>query len=86
MLFNAVQGFVDILRTSNSQHAGIAHPDKHIYGLQFHPEVTHSPLGKDLLRNFAVGICKAPTDWNMLDIADEFIREVRLILSVYIAE
>jgi GMP synthase (glutamine-hydrolysing) len=86
MLFNAVQGFVDILRTSNSQHAGIAHPDKHIYGLQFHPEVTHSPLGKDLLRNFAVGICKAPTDWNMLDIADEFIREVCLILSVYIAE
>ncbi|KAG5192704.1 hypothetical protein JKP88DRAFT_196872 [Tribonema minus] len=76
-LHSVPTGFVDILRTSNSQHAGIANPEKKMYGLQFHPEVTHSPLGKDLLRNFVVNICGAPTNWNMLDIADEFVREVR---------
>lgn len=39
-------------------------------------QVTHSPLGKVILESFVVDICKAPTDWNMSDIADEFIKEV----------
>jgi GMP synthase (glutamine-hydrolysing) len=48
-----------------------------MFGLQFHPEVTHSLHGREILRNFIVGVCQAPTDWNMKDIAEEFIREVR---------
>ena len=40
--------------------------------------MTHSLKGKEILRNFAVKICQAPTDWNMTDIAEEFIKEVRL--------
>ncbi|CAM9712568.1 unnamed protein product [Chrysoparadoxa australica] len=76
-LHSVPEGFVDILATSNSQHAGIANPEKHVYGLQFHPEVTHSPKGVVLLHNFVVNICGAPTDWNMIDIAEEFIKEVR---------
>lgn len=39
-------------------------------------QVTHSPLGKVILEAFVVDICQAPTDWNMADIAEEFIREV----------
>jgi len=39
-------------------------------------QVTHSIGGQTILKNFVVGMCKAPTDWNMLDIADEFIQEV----------
>lgn len=70
------EGFVKIAHSDNSEHAAIACPEKNIFGLQFHPEVTHSVHGKELLGNFVVGVCQAPTDWNMKDIADEFIREV----------
>jgi GMP synthase (glutamine-hydrolysing) len=76
-LHSVPTGFVDILNTDNSQHAAIANPEKKMYGLQFHPEVTHSPCGLHLLKNFVVGICGAPTDWNMKDIAEEFVKEVR---------
>lgn len=48
-----------------------------MWGIQFHPEVTHSPFGKDLLRNFAVNIVGAKQDWIMSDYAQEFIQDVR---------
>ncbi len=51
------EGFCTIATSHNSPFAGIAHKEKSIFGIQFHPEVTHTPRGKDLLRNFAVGIC-----------------------------
>ena len=51
--------------------------EKRMWGLQFHPEVTHSPLGKDILKNFVVNIAGAKQDWVMTDYADEFIQEVR---------
>ncbi|OQR84855.1 GMP synthase [Achlya hypogyna] len=70
-------GFVDIAYTANSEHAAIANVEKKYFGIQFHPEVTHSPLGKKLLSNFVVDICKSPTDWDMRNIADVFIQEVR---------
>ena len=71
--------FVNIARTENSENAAIACVDgsRKIFGLQFHPEVTHSLQGKEILRNFVVGVCQAPTDWIMKDIAKEFIAEVR---------
>ena len=71
------EGFTKIAVTSNSEHAAIANAEKCMYGLQFHPEVTHSINGTVLLKNFVVGVCKAPTDWNMQDIASTFIRDVQ---------
>lgn len=70
-------GFVDIATTENSQHAAIVNVEKKFFGIQFHPEVTHSPLGKNILKNFVVNICGAPTDWDMRNIAEAFINEVR---------
>lgn len=70
------EGFLKIAHTSNSEHAAICNPVKKLFGLQFHPEVTHSLHGKEILQNFVVGVCKAPTDWNMQDIATVFIEEV----------
>jgi GMP synthase (glutamine-hydrolysing) len=70
------EGFFKIAHTSNSEHAAIADPVRRIFGLQFHPEVTHSMRGKEILKNFVVGVCAAPTDWNMKDIAETFITEV----------
>lgn len=69
-------GFLKIAKTDNSEHAAIANPERLMFGLQFHPEVTHSLHGKEILGNFVVGVCKAPTDWNMTNIAEEFIEEV----------
>lgn len=77
-LISCPTGFVDIATTENSQHAAIVNVEKKFYGIQFHPEVTHSPLGKDILKNFVVNICGSPTDWDMKNIADAFIEEVRV--------
>ena len=44
---------------------------------QFHPEVTHSPMGPVILSNFVVKVCESPTDWVMTDYAEEFIENVR---------
>lgn len=70
-------GFINIAGTSNSGNAAIADPVNKMFGIQFHPEVTHSIHGKAVLGNFVVNVCGAPTDWCMKDIAADFIREVR---------
>jgi GMP synthase (glutamine-hydrolysing) len=75
------QGFEDIAFTENSEHTAIVNRAKKFYGIQFHPEVTHSPLGKDILKNFVVTICGSPTDWDMRNIADAFIEEVRMLVG-----
>lgn len=71
------EGFVTIATTQNSPYAGIAHETKPIFGLQFHPEVTHSLRGKDMLKNFAVGICGAKANWNMSNFIDQEIVRIR---------
>ncbi len=48
-----------------------------MWGIQFHPEVTHSPYGKDLLYNFAVIIVGVKQDWIMSNYAQEFMQAVR---------
>ncbi|CAD6499145.1 BgTH12-04797 [Blumeria graminis f. sp. triticale] len=63
--------FHTIASTKSSPFAGIAHLLKPIYGIQFHPEVTHTPRGAKLLQNFAVDICGAKQNWNM----DSFIEK-----------
>jgi len=50
------EGFCTIAMSQNSPFCGIAHKEKSIWGIQFHPEVVHTPSGKDLLLNF-VNIC-----------------------------
>lgn len=56
----------------------IENAEKRIWGLQFHPEVTHSPLGKTILKNFCIKVAGAKPDWVMTDYANEFIESVRL--------
>ncbi len=53
------------------------HRTRPVYGLQFHPEVTHTPLGPLLLSNFLAGICGCHGTWKLGDFADETIRGVR---------
>mmetsp|Transcript_5539 Transcript_5539/g.12106 ORF Transcript_5539/g.12106 Transcript_5539/m.12106 type:complete len:541 (-) Transcript_5539:118-1740(-) len=70
-------GFKAVAGTSNADFVAIENISSQIWGLQFHPEVTHSPLGKDVLKNFVVSIAKAKQDWVMTDYANEFIEEVQ---------
>ena len=58
-------GFAVIGSTETSGIAAMSDPKRKIYGLQFHPEVVHTPAGKDILSNFLFGICAAKRDWDV---------------------
>jgi len=75
------EGFKAVAGTSNADFVAIENISKRMWGLQFHPEVTHSPLGKDILKNFVVNIAGAKQDWVMSDYANDFIEEVRTMVG-----
>lgn len=58
-------GFFSIAHSANSPIAAIKNPELRAYGVQFHPEVAHTPLGKEIIKNFLLRICQCPTDWTM---------------------
>jgi len=73
--------FVVIAKTSNAPYAGIAHESKEWYGIQFHPEVTHTPKGTEILKNFAVKICRAKQDWSMDEFVDKEIARIQALVG-----
>lgn len=74
-------GFHTIATTSNSPFAAVAHETQPIYGVQFHPEVTHTLRGSELLRNFAVGICGARQNWSMSNFIGQEISRIRKLVG-----
>ncbi|WP_104696966.1 MULTISPECIES: glutamine-hydrolyzing GMP synthase [unclassified Helicobacter] len=72
-------GFIELAKSGNTHYCAIANLEKRIYALQFHPEVVHSECGGEMLRNFAVKICKASTEWNMHHFAELEIAKLREI-------
>ncbi|KAH9810494.1 GMP synthase [glutamine-hydrolyzing] [Teratosphaeria destructans] len=74
-------GFMTVAVTANSPYAGIAHEEKEYYGIQFHPEVTHTPKGTHLIKNFAVGICNARQDWTMEAFVDKEIQRIKSVVG-----
>ncbi|MCJ1311841.1 GMP synthase (glutamine-hydrolyzing) [Agyrium rufum] len=73
--------FHTIAVTDNAPFAGIAHESKSYYGIQFHPEVTHTPQGTQILRNFAVEICKASQKWTMSNFVEQEIKQIRTLVG-----
>jgi GMP synthase (glutamine-hydrolysing) len=68
----------DVLgRTSTCPYAAVRHRQLQFYGLQFHPEVAHTPHGVDLLRNFLYEICHCTGTWRMSDFAQSAQERVR---------
>ena len=63
--------------TSTSPIAAMEHKSLPIYGIQFHPEVTHTENGKDILRNFLFDICNAKTDWKMDDLISSRLDDIK---------
>ncbi len=70
-------GFEVIATSENAPFAGVADEARGFYGVQFHPEVMHTPDGAKLLRNFARGICGADGDWTMGAFKQRAIEQVR---------
>jgi GMP synthase (glutamine-hydrolysing) len=69
--------FVPLARTKTCHIAAVKHSSRPVYGLQFHPEVTHTPEGSLLLRNFLISICGCSGNWQLGDFAKEAIIEIR---------
>jgi GMP synthase (glutamine-hydrolysing) len=70
-------GFEILAHTENTPCAAIAHHQRQLYGVQFHPEVVHSEYGLALIRNFVYHICNCQPTWTTEAFVEEAIREVR---------
>ncbi len=66
-----------IASTTSCPIAAIQHQSKPIFGIQFHPEVTHTHQGETILRNFVIDICQCTADWTTGNIAEELIAELK---------
>lgn len=71
------EGFAAIGRTESSNFAAIEDRRRNLYGLQFHPEVAHTPRGREILQNFVYHICHCAMDWTMGSFIEEACRRVR---------
>src|SRR5690606_13222787 len=70
-------GFTSYASSGNSPLAVMADLNRGYYGLQFHPEVVHTPRGKDILKNFVQGVCKCEGTWTAGNFIDETIANIR---------
>ncbi len=71
------EGFVAIAASRNAPLAGMADPSRGLYGLQFHPEVTHTEHGAEIFQRFVHEICGCPSDWTPKNIIAEHVERVR---------
>jgi GMP synthase (glutamine-hydrolysing) len=70
-------GFHPTAQTDSTPFAGLANPERGLYGIQFHPEVIHTPRGREILRNFVQGIAGAHPTWTPAGFAEAAVAEVR---------
>lgn len=70
-------GFEVICRTDNTEVAGVGHPQLRLFGVQFHPEVVHTPCGLEILKNFLYDVCGCSPSWTMSSFISETTQAVR---------
>jgi GMP synthase (glutamine-hydrolysing) len=74
-------GFVTFAASSSCAHAAVGDPERDFFGVQFHPEVTHTVRGRDLIHNFLWRICKLSGDWNPDSIVDREVERIRAMVG-----
>ena len=77
----APDGFIATARTASCPVAAMSDESRRIYGVQFHPEVTHTAYGTQMLRNFLYNVCGCTGDWQMDSFVEDKIREYKEKLS-----
>ena len=71
------KGFVKLAHTKNSKIASMCDPEKRFYGVQFHPEVVHTPKGMQIFNNFLYKVVGLKPSWTMKSFIKESIRDIR---------
>jgi len=69
--------FVVVATSENSDYAAIEHSKRKFFGLQFHPEVAHTPRGREIISNFVHGACRCGRNWTMRKYIDQAVEEIR---------
>jgi len=70
-------GFSSLASSENSPYAAIGDSSRKYYGMQFHPEVRHTPDGAEILRRFVVNICQSKPEWTPESIIEESVKRIR---------
>ena len=71
------EDFLPLAHTQTCPVAAVKHKSLPVFGLQFHPEVTHTPEGGKVLSNFLIDVCKCSGSWKLGDLAQELIEQTR---------
>lgn len=71
------QGFIPLATTPSCPYAGMADNERHWYGVQFHPEVTHTKQGERILSRFVLEICQCEALWTPANIIEDMTQKVR---------
>ncbi|MGV3774331.1 MAG: glutamine-hydrolyzing GMP synthase [Verrucomicrobiales bacterium] len=71
------EGFKAVAVSDNSPYAAIEDRARHFYGLQFHPEVAHTPRGKEIISNFVHQVCGCGQGWTMRNYVEQAVEEIR---------
>ncbi|WP_022854667.1 glutamine-hydrolyzing GMP synthase [Thermodesulfobacterium thermophilum] len=75
------EGFYVLAETENTPFAAVAHIEKPIYGVQFHPEVVHTEIGQDVLRNFVFEVCGCTADWSMPSFIEKTVEDIKNLVK-----
>jgi GMP synthase (glutamine-hydrolysing) len=73
---DANHNFIKLAHTKTCPFAGVKHKKKKFFGVQFHPEVSHTPKGAVILKNFLFRLCGCAGDWKMSDFVGETVKRI----------
>jgi GMP synthase (glutamine-hydrolysing) len=80
------EGFRSTAQTDSTPYAGLVDERRSLYGIQFHPEVVHTPRGRDVLRNFVLGIAGARPTWTPANFIDSTVAGIRERVDAHAAK